>query len=90
MNGRKNAIIRLVVTAILFVNAMLTIAGKSPIPFNEESIKMWIDITLSGLTIIWSWWKNANITKNALAGQVLKDKLTAEDKGKVSVTKDQL
>ena len=34
-NKRTNAIIRLIVMAVLMVNMVLTLAGKNPIPFDE-------------------------------------------------------
>lgn len=60
MNNK--AIIRLVVTAILFVNAMLTTAGKNPIPFDENAVTEFMTQALAALSVLW-WWKDC-ISRN--------------------------
>lgn len=80
-NDRAVAITRLIVTAILFINAILTMAGKNPIPLDETAVGVVVSGLLSGLTILWSWWKNNNITKNALKAQETKELLDAGQSG---------
>ncbi len=63
MNNK--AIIRLVITAILFINAMLTASGKNPIPFDESAVTEFLTQALSAIAIIWSWWKNNSFTHEA-------------------------
>lgn len=76
-NDRAMAITRIIVTAILFINAMLTMAGKNPIPLDETAVGVVISGLLSAVTILWSWWKNNNITKNALKAQEAKELMDA-------------
>ena len=60
-NQRTNAIIRLVVMAVLMV--------KNPIPFDEAELTEWLTVAAAGLSTLWSWWKNNNITKKAQEAQ---------------------
>ena len=76
-NNMAMAITRIIVTAILFINAMLTMAWKNPIPLDETTVGVVVSGLLSGLTILWSWWKNNNITKNALKAQEAKELMDA-------------
>ena len=68
-NQKRDAIIRLIVMAVLMINMVLTLAGKNPIPFDEAAVTEWLTIAASGLSAIWSWWKNNNITKKAQEAQ---------------------
>lgn len=72
-NGRAQAITRLIVTAVLFINAILTAMGKNPIPLDESAVGECVSLIVSGIAIVWSWWKNANITKDALYWQKKKE-----------------
>lgn len=76
-NNMAMAITRIIVTAILFINAMLTMAWKNPIPLDETTVGVVVSGLLSGLTILWSWWKNNNVTKNALKAQEAKELMDA-------------
>lgn len=63
MNGRTTAIIRILVQAILLVNMGLTLAGKNPIPLDESALTEWLTVAATGVSSIWVWWKNNNVTK---------------------------
>lgn len=68
-NQKRSAIIRLIVMAVLMVNMVLTLAGKNPIPFDEAELTEWLTVAAAGLSTLWSWWKNNNITKKAQEAQ---------------------
>lgn len=68
-NQRTNAIIRLVVMAVLMVNMVLTLAGKNPIPLDETALTEWLSVAAAGLSTLWSWWKNNNVTAAAREAQ---------------------
>lgn len=68
-NEVSKAIIRLIVMAILAVNAILTANGHNPIPFNESAFTEVATYILAGAAAVWSWWKNNNITKKAQEAQ---------------------
>lgn len=68
-NQKRDAIIRLIVMAVLMINMVLTLAGKNPIPFDEAAVTEWLTIAAGGLSAIWSWWKNNNMTAAAQKAQ---------------------
>lgn len=70
-NMRVKAIIRLIVMIVLTVNAGLTIAGINPIPFDESAFTEAATQVAAGVSILWSWWKNANITEAAQYSQTI-------------------
>ena len=79
MKDLTKAIIRLVVTAVLMINAALTAKGINPIPFDEALVTEWLTYAASGLSAIWAWWKNNNITEAAKEGQEVTNLIKAGD-----------
>lgn len=65
-NERPQAITRIIVTAILFINAMLTATGKNPLPIDEGAIGTFISAAFSAASVVWVWWKDNNITPKAI------------------------
>lgn len=91
MNKEKvNAIIRLIVTAVLMVNMGLTVAGKNPIPLDESVLTEWLSTAAAGLAVLWSWWKDAPMTKEAveahrtMVGDKIYKKLNSEAQEELS------
>lgn len=72
-NGKVKAIIRLLVMIVLAVNAALTVAGKNPIPFDETTFTEVATQVAAGLSALWAWWKNNNMTDAACVAQGLLD-----------------
>lgn len=75
------AFIRLLVAAILAFNTVLTAKGLNPIPFDETAFS---DIALqiaTGLSVLWCWWKNNNITRAAKEAQGYKKALQEDGDG---------
>lgn len=66
---KAKAITRLIVMAVLAVNAALTLAGKNPIPFDENAITETATQVAAGLSALWAWWKNNNMTQAARLAQ---------------------
>lgn len=66
---KKNAIIRLVVLAILLLNQALITLGYNPLPFSEEEIFTGVSTLATVVISVWAWWKNAPITKEAQNAQ---------------------
>lgn len=82
-NENIKAFIRLLVAAILMLNSVLTAKGLNPIPFDETAFS---DIALqiaTGLSVLWLWWKDNNVTKRARAQKELSNKIA---KGEVALT----
>lgn len=80
MGERTKGITNLIVMVVLTLNASLTLAGKNPIPFDENTFTEVMAYVFSGLSILWSWWKNNNITDEAIEAQSLLNDLK-EDRG---------
>lgn len=72
-NGRPQAITRLIVTGVLFVNAILTAKGINPIPLDESAVGEVVSMLALAISTLWAWWKNNNITENALYWQGRKE-----------------
>lgn len=63
MKSKAKVITRIVIAILLFVNSILTAKGMSPLPINEESIMEWVMYAVTGLDILWVWYKDAPLTK---------------------------
>ena len=83
MNELYKAIIRLLVTFVLVLNAGLTAKGLNPIPFDESAVTDVLTQLFAAGSIVWSWWKNNNITKKARAQKEISNKLKT---GEVALT----
>ena len=83
MNELYKAIIRLLVTFVLVINAGLTAKGLNPIPFDESAVTDVLTQLFAAGSIVWSWWKNNNITKKARAQKEISNKLKT---GEVALT----
>ena len=80
-NETAKAVIRLIVTAMLMVNMCLTLADKNPIPFDEVQFTEFLTMCAAGLSTLWIWWKNNNITKTAKEAQGYKKALQEDGDG---------
>lgn len=67
---KAKAITRLIVMAVLTVNAALTLAGKNPLPFDENAVTEVATQVAAGLSALWAWWKNNNVTQAAQLAQM--------------------
>lgn len=74
-NEKTKAIIRLIVMAVLMVNMGLTVAGKNPIPLDENALTEWLTVAAAGISAVYSWWKNNNVTKQAQQAQEVLNEL---------------
>ena len=83
MNELSKAIIRLLVTFVLVLNAGLTAKGLNPIPFDESAVTDVLTQLFAAGSIIWSWWKNNNVTKKARAQKEISNKLKT---GEIALT----
>lgn len=68
-NNKSNAIVRLVVLVILIVNQALITFGYEPLPFSDEQVYEAVSIAALVVITLYSWWKNNNVTDEALSGQ---------------------
>ena len=77
MNEKIKAIIRLIVMAVLMINMGLMVAGKNPIPLDENALTEWLTVAAAGISAVYSWWKNNNVTKQAQQAQEVLNELKA-------------
>lgn len=70
-NERVKGSIRLIVTFILMVNMCLTLVGKNPIPFDETQVTEFLTMLAAGLSTVWAWWKDNNMSHRAQAKKKL-------------------
>ena len=80
-NETTKAFIRLLVAAILAFNTVLTAKGLNPIPFDETAFS---DVALqvaAGLSVLWVWWRNNNVTRAAKEAQSYKKALQEDGDG---------
>lgn len=70
MNERIKAFMRILVTAVAMINAILVAKGISPIPFDETAVTQFVSDAVAGAATFWVWWKNNNITKEAMSAQL--------------------
>lgn len=84
-NETIKAFIRLLVAAILMLNSVLTAKGLNPIPFDETAFS---DVALqiaTGLSVLWLWWKDNNVTKKARAQKELSNRIAKGEVATVTV-----
>ena len=89
MKDRVEALIRLIVALVPAVNIILVYFNKSPLPFSEDEINVALSAAISFIGILWSWWKNNNITFEAQVSQKNLEKMK-EDKSKIGGEGDPL
>lgn len=80
-NETIKAFIRLLVAVILTFNSVLTAKGLNPIPFDESAFSNIALQIATGLSVLWIWWKNNNITKTAKEAQGYKKALQEDGDG---------
>ncbi len=63
---KKETIIRTIVLVVALINNALVLAGKSPLPFEDEAIAEGVASLFTTVAALWAWWKNNSFTKNAI------------------------
>ena len=74
-NNKQSAIVRLVALVILMLNQALVTLEYNPLPFSDEQIYEAVSIVAVVIVTIWTWWKNNNVTEEALSGQAEVERL---------------
>lgn len=72
----KGSLTRTIILAIALGNQLLTAAGKSPLPIEDETVTVAISTGFTIVVSIWTWWKNNYISKK---GQEQKEVLKEND-----------
>lgn len=66
MKISKGTIARTVALAVTLLNAILTAAGKNPLPYSETETYEAVSIVLAVIATIVGWWKNNSFTPAAI------------------------
>ena len=70
---KTETIVRLIVLILALINQTLTAAGKSPLPFEDETVTEFVSLAITVAAAAWAWWKNNSFTHAALeADEVLR------------------
>lgn len=72
---KKDTIIRTIVLIVALINQALTIAGKNPLPFEDEAIAEALSYLFTVAASLWAWWKNNSFTKNAIEADKMLESL---------------
>lgn len=75
---RKQTIVRTATLVLTIANAGLAIAGKSPLPIDDEMLTEVISFCFMTAASLWSWWKNNSFTKEAQEADKYLDSLKGE------------
>lgn len=64
-------ITRTILIIIALINQGFVIAGKNPLPFEDDQIAQVISFGFTTVTAIIAWWKNNNFSQEAKEAQAL-------------------
>ena len=78
----KQAIVRLAVLFVLFVNQALVMFGWNPLPFSEEEIYAGLSALATAIQAVYVWYRNNNVTKEAEEAQKVLDAKKQRKKAK--------
>lgn len=79
MKISKGTIIRTAILVIAIINNALALAGKSPLPIDDEMVTETVSFGATAITAMIAWWKNNSFTSNAIkADELLKEMKTTE------------
>lgn len=78
MKISTGTIIRTVLLLAALANQVLTVCGKSPLPFDDEQITEIVSLVLTTGASVAAWWKNNSFTAAAIEA----DELMSVMKGK--------
>lgn len=66
MNINTSTIVRTIVSAVVMLNAVLVMVGKTPLELDENIIYTVVSGIATIADAIWIWWKNNSFTKKAI------------------------
>lgn len=78
MNEKIKAITNVIIEMALLLNAVLTAAGKNPLPLDQDAVTVTIASIAAGVDAVWCWWKNQNVTVEAQTAQKIADQMKAD------------
>ena len=79
-NTNVGTITRTILIIIALINQGLVIAGKNPLPFEDDQITQVISFSFTTVTSLIAWWKNNNFSREAKEAQHYLDALKSVKK----------
>ena len=73
-NVAVGTIVRTICLLLALVNQVLSIAGWSPIPVEDETVNLLISTSATIITALIAWWKNNSFTQAAIDADKLMHK----------------
>ena len=73
------AVAALAAEVVLIVNMVLQAMGKPAVEIGTEQVSMAVNAVLTAVMTLYCWWKNQNITKDAVMGQEIINGLKSGD-----------
>ena len=61
-----STIVRTAVLILALINQGLALAGKSPLPIQDEDISNMVSFVVTGITSLIAWWNNNSFTQAAI------------------------
>lgn len=71
----KQTLIATALALLAFINQMLTMLGKSPLPFENEAVTQLITALFTFGGMAYAWWNNNSVTAAAQKADLVKDAL---------------
>ena len=62
----KDTVIRTAILILALINNALALAGKSPLPFDDQTITAVVSFLFTAGSALASWWYNNSFTKEAI------------------------
>ena len=66
---RAKAVTTLVIDAVLIFNIFAQMAGWSPVSVDYDTVYEGVSAVLMVVALVYSWWKNQNVTVSACVAQ---------------------
>ena len=67
--------VRTTVLFYLMANQFLLALGYNTLPFDEKQVTEGISMVLTTMAVLWNWWRNTNLTDEAVEAQKLLDEM---------------
>ncbi len=75
MKVSAGTVARTIVLLVALTNQILVSAGKSPLPFEDESITECVTLIFTFSASMVAWWKNNSFTSAAIEADAYKNQL---------------
>lgn len=71
----KGTVVRTSVLVLAIANNALALAGKSPLPIDDDTVSNAVSFLFTTASALVTWWKNNSFTAHAIEADRFKDEL---------------